>query len=195
MRHGASPLSFSSNTKHVTEDASSAGMGNLYPKGDGMQHLALLFLHVVAPIDSTSNRTLDQQYTVTTVTHPGVAPIASALAVQLLVGILQHLDGLVISSWSVTTKWRLEGPSLVLLLLQRWEGMLYHTWLEVCLGFFHYFVQMEPLPPIFFFNHLSGAMARKRYYSSVFSLYKEMSSLGVLGDVYTLNTLILASAA
>jgi len=42
---------------------------------------------VVAPVDSTRNLTLDQQCTVT---RPGLAPIAAALAVELMVSILHH---------------------------------------------------------------------------------------------------------
>lgn len=70
MRHGAGP--FSSN--------------------DERKRLGCYFCSdVVAPIDSTANRTLDQQCTVT---RPGLAPIASALAVELLVGILHHPQGI-----------------------------------------------------------------------------------------------------
>ncbi|XP_010279100.1 PREDICTED: ubiquitin-like modifier-activating enzyme atg7 [Nelumbo nucifera] len=93
MRHGAGPFSFSGDNKGEDEDALATSIANLSPSGgDGGQRLGCYFCNdVVAPIDSTANRTLDQQCTVT---RPGLAPIASALAIELLVGILHHPDGI-----------------------------------------------------------------------------------------------------
>ncbi|KAM6493777.1 hypothetical protein JOM56_010138 [Amanita muscaria] len=45
---------------------------------------------IVAPKDSLTDRSLDQMCTVT---RPGLAPIASAIAVELLVSVVQHPDG------------------------------------------------------------------------------------------------------
>ncbi|PHT34983.1 Ubiquitin-like modifier-activating enzyme atg7 [Capsicum baccatum] len=81
MRHGAGPAGSIQNSQPETLNNVSAGM-----------RLGCYFCNdVVAPIDSTTNRTLDQQCTVT---RPGLAPIASALAVELLVGVLHHPSGI-----------------------------------------------------------------------------------------------------
>uniref|UniRef100_A0A5B7AY90 Ubiquitin-like modifier-activating enzyme ATG7 n=1 Tax=Davidia involucrata TaxID=16924 RepID=A0A5B7AY90_DAVIN len=93
MRHGAGPLSIIHEYKAETVNALSAEVENFsLTDGDGRQRLGCYFCNdVVAPVDSTANRTLDQQCTVT---RPGLAPIASALAVEHLVGILHHPHGI-----------------------------------------------------------------------------------------------------
>ncbi|EYU28077.1 hypothetical protein ABFS82_13G097300 [Erythranthe guttata] len=93
MRHGAGPLSSSPEIKAKATNDLSAEIGALSLKDNIKgQRLGCYFCNdVVAPVDSTANRTLDQQCTVT---RPGLAPIASSLAVELLVGILHHPSGI-----------------------------------------------------------------------------------------------------
>lgn len=80
MRHGL----------RLPADAGNADSQSSKPalSGDLPEELACYFCSdVVAPADSLKNATLDQQCTVT---RPGAAPIASALAVELLVSLTQH---------------------------------------------------------------------------------------------------------
>ncbi|CAA6665846.1 unnamed protein product [Spirodela intermedia] len=84
MRHGAGPS--------APAEAGQDGQSSPLPTSEDGGRLGCYFCSdVIAPTDSTSNRTLDQQCTVT---RPGLAPVASSLAVELLVGILHHPNGM-----------------------------------------------------------------------------------------------------
>ncbi|CAO3599637.1 unnamed protein product [Absidia cylindrospora] len=61
---------------------------------------------IVAPTDSLTDRTLDQQCTVT---RPGLSAMAAALAVELMVTILQHKEGIYAQADTTTSQ-----PSSVL---------------------------------------------------------------------------------
>jgi ubiquitin-like modifier-activating enzyme ATG7 len=81
MRHGANP----------TQQRQKAGSSRLgcYFCND-----------IVAPTDSLTDRTLDQMCTVT---RPGIAAIASAMSVELMVSILQHPDEIRAGAFSNTS--------------------------------------------------------------------------------------------
>ncbi|KAL5110596.1 Ubiquitin-like modifier-activating enzyme ATG7 [Taenia crassiceps] len=77
--HGVSPSSYQ------------APLGNNATKGIDGSRLGCYFCNdVVGPANSTQDRTLDQQCTVS---RPGASMMASSLAVELCVGLLQHPEG------------------------------------------------------------------------------------------------------
>jgi ubiquitin-like modifier-activating enzyme ATG7 len=75
MRHGARPAAASDDPEGAKPSQVSAHLGCYYCND------------VVAPVDSMKDLTLDQQCTVT---RPGIAAMASALLVELVVSVLQH---------------------------------------------------------------------------------------------------------
>ncbi|MCO5597916.1 hypothetical protein L7F22_052001 [Adiantum nelumboides] len=82
MRHGAGPSAAQLSQENDNQPAEQSSE-NLQKT-----RLGCYFCNdVVAPEDSTVNRTLDQQCTVT---RPGIAPIAAALAVELAVNLLHN---------------------------------------------------------------------------------------------------------
>lgn len=93
MRHGAGPFSKIpvSHVEAMKDLSIETESQPLTRKVDESRLGCYFCMDVVAPIDSTTNRTLDQQCTVT---RPGLAPIASSLAVEVLVGMLHHPEGI-----------------------------------------------------------------------------------------------------
>ncbi|XP_044976352.1 ubiquitin-like modifier-activating enzyme atg7 isoform X2 [Hordeum vulgare subsp. vulgare] len=87
MRHGAGPGTVAEGSDMV------AAMSKLSAEDVlGRQRLGCYFCNdVIAPVDSVSNRTLDQQCTVT---RPGLASIASGHAADLFTRLLNHPDGI-----------------------------------------------------------------------------------------------------
>jgi len=88
MRHGVRPTSSSQSFAAPGEEEKEECGRKKLPE---IRQLGCYFCNdVVAPSDSLTDRTLDQMCTVT---RPGLAPIASATAVEMMASVLQHPQG------------------------------------------------------------------------------------------------------
>ncbi|UZJ55215.1 hypothetical protein CBS101457_004535 [Exobasidium rhododendri] len=81
MRHGANPV-------QQSQKVNSTRLGCYYCND------------IVAPTDSLTDRTLDQMCTVT---RPGLAAIASAMTVEMMISVVQHPEGILAPAFSNTT--------------------------------------------------------------------------------------------
>ncbi|KNZ54906.1 E1-like protein-activating enzyme G [Puccinia sorghi] len=90
MRHGVRSISSSQSlAAQEEEEKKKEECGS--KKLPQIRQLGCYFCNdVVAPFDSLTDRTLDQMCTVT---RPGLAPIASATAVEMMASVLQHPQG------------------------------------------------------------------------------------------------------
>ncbi|OMO88294.1 hypothetical protein COLO4_20322 [Corchorus olitorius] len=60
--------------------------------------------------------------------------------------------------------------------------------LDEALGFFNFMISQRPLPSIWAFNHLLGALAKMKHYSTVVSMCKQMMGCeGMHPDIATMN--------
>ncbi|KAH9469601.1 hypothetical protein MJO29_003763 [Puccinia striiformis f. sp. tritici] len=88
MRHGVRSNTLTQSDASTTVTKANSASSKL-PQ---IRQLGCYFCNdVVAPSDSLTDRTLDQMCTVT---RPGLAPIASATAVELMASVLQHPQGI-----------------------------------------------------------------------------------------------------
>uniref|UniRef100_A0A8C1SU81 Ubiquitin-like modifier-activating enzyme ATG7 n=1 Tax=Cyprinus carpio TaxID=7962 RepID=A0A8C1SU81_CYPCA len=87
MRHGLKKPKESQSEESSPMSASSSSSSSLFSNIPGHRLGCYFCNDVVAPGDSTRDRTLDQQCTVS---RPGLAMIAGALAVELMISVLQH---------------------------------------------------------------------------------------------------------